>query len=41
MTSWGGAEVTVDGSTAPWWTPMPKYWDEEGDENAERGMGVV
>jgi hypothetical protein len=41
MTSGGGADVTVDGSTAPWWTPMPKYWDEEGDGNADKGMVVV
>lgn len=38
MTSVGGAEVTVDGSTAPWWTLMPKYWDEDGDGNAEDGI---
>ena len=38
MTSGGGAEVIVDGSTAPWWMLMPKYWDEDGDVNAEDGM---
>ena len=38
MTSGGGAEVTVDGSTAPWWTPIPRYWGEDGDGNDEGDM---
>jgi len=41
ITSVGWAEVTVDGSTAPWWTPIPKYWEEDGDGNAEDVIVVV
>ena len=33
MTSVGEADVTVDGSTAPWWTLMPKCWDEEAADS--------